>query len=57
MELLQAVSKSLIEYVNEIKDDINGDMILQFLINVLPDKENGTKIRAGQFVSQTESKD
>jgi len=54
VELLQAVSKSMVEYVNETKDDINGDMILQFLANILPDKENGTKVRVGATLTSSD---
>jgi hypothetical protein len=54
IELLQAVSKSLTEYVNDTKDDISGDMILQFLAQVLPDKENGTKVRVGATLTSAE---
>lgn len=57
VELLQAVSKSLSEYVNETKDDISGDMILQFLAKVLPDPEDqsGTKVRVGATLSSTDA--
>ncbi len=37
VELLKAVSKSLSEYINDTKDDISGDMVLQLLAKVLPD--------------------
>jgi len=36
IELLQSVSLSLKDYINETKDDIGGDEILQFLAKVLP---------------------
>ncbi len=54
VELLQAVSKSLADYINDTKDDINGDMILQFLAKVLPDDSNtsGTKVRLGATLQQ-----
>ncbi|MCW3999011.1 MAG: hypothetical protein NWE93_02080 [Candidatus Bathyarchaeota archaeon] len=57
VELLQAVSKSVSEYVNETKDDISGEMILQFLSKVLPDAEDksGTKVRVGATLSSTEA--
>jgi hypothetical protein len=57
IELLQAVSKSLAEYVNDTKDDISGDMVLQFLAKVLPDASNssGTKVRVNATLQQTEA--
>jgi hypothetical protein len=52
IELLQAVSKSLTDYINDTKDDISGELLLQYLIKVLPDKENGgTKVKAGATLS------
>jgi hypothetical protein len=56
IELLQAVSKSLADYINDTKDDISGDMILQFLAKVLPDASNssGTKVRVGATLQQTD---
>jgi hypothetical protein len=37
IELLQAVSKTLTTYLNDTKDDITGEDILQFLVDVFPD--------------------
>jgi hypothetical protein len=56
IELLQAVSKSLADYVNDTKDDISGEMILQFLAKVLPDKQDssGTKVRIGATLASTD---
>ena len=56
MELLQAVSKSLTEYVNDTKDDISGEMILQFLAKVLPDPgdTSKTKVRVGATLVSTD---
>ncbi len=56
MELLQAVSKSLADYINDTKDDISGEMILQFLAKVLPDPEDssGTKVRVGATLTAPE---
>jgi hypothetical protein len=53
VELLQAVSKSLADYINEAKDDISGEMVLQFLAKVLPDPgdTNKTKVRVGATLS------
>jgi hypothetical protein len=39
VELLQAVSKSLSEYINNTKDDIGGEEIVQFLATVLPPED------------------
>jgi hypothetical protein len=36
VELLQAVGKTLTEYVNDTQDDIDGAQIMQFLARVLP---------------------
>jgi hypothetical protein len=47
-ELLQAVSKSLTEYIDDTKDDINGEMILQFLTKVLPDP---SKVKVGSTLT------
>jgi hypothetical protein len=57
VELLQAVAKSLSDYVNDTKDDISGEMILQFLAKVLPDPEDpsGTKVRVGATLSSTDA--
>lgn len=49
--LLQAVSKSLKDYINETKDDIGGEQILQFLAATLPpenpDSGKPTKVAIG----------
>ncbi len=42
VELLRAVSQSLTEYINNTKDDIDGEQILQFLARVLPPDDPGT---------------
>ncbi len=55
VELLQAVSKSLSDYVNETKDDISGEMILQYLAKILPDKDYGTKVRLGANLTADEA--
>ena len=54
VELIQAVSKSLTEYINDTKDDISGDMILQYLARILPDSEKGTKVHVGATLTSTE---
>jgi hypothetical protein len=57
VELLQAVSKSLSDYINDTKDDISGEMILQFLANVLPDDtdKSGTKVRVGATLDTSDA--
>ena len=52
VELLQAVAQSLKDYINNTKDDIGGEEILQFLAKVLPPENPGTsqdttKVKAG----------
>lgn len=49
VELLQAVSKSLSEYINNTKDDIGGEEILQFLAaTVPPDNPSGNSTTASK---------
>ncbi len=36
IELLKETSKSLTEFINDTKDDISGEMILEFLARVMP---------------------
>jgi len=57
VDLLQAVSKSLSDYINDTKDDISGEMILQLLARVLPDpsSETKTKVRIGATLSSTDA--
>ncbi len=46
IQLLNQVAKSLTTFINDTKDDISGDQLLQFLAKVLPDpkSDNGTVI-------------
>lgn len=57
VELLQAVSKSLSDYINDTKDDISGEMVLQLLARVLPDpsSETKTKVRIGATLSSADA--
>lgn len=59
IELLQSVSLSLKAYINETKDDIGGDEILQFLAKVLPpaDPASGqpTKVVQGATISDEDA--
>lgn len=59
VELLKSVSQSLQEFINNTKDDIGGDQILQFLAQVLPAEgsstANGaTKVRIGATLTADE---
>lgn len=45
IQLLQSVSKDLTQYVNDTKDDIGGDQVLQFLAAVLPKDTDGTPMQ------------
>jgi hypothetical protein len=53
VELLQKVSKSLTEFINDTKDDIGGDEIMQFLSVLAPpadaqgDSEEPSKVKPG----------
>ncbi len=57
VDLMQAVSKSLVTYINDTKDDISGEMILQFLARLLPDTSDtsGTKIRVGATLTTADA--
>ncbi len=56
IDLLQAVSKSLNQYITDTKDDIGGELLLQFLVKVLPDKDNGgTKVKVGATLTSDEA--
>ena len=36
IELVQQISKSLTQFINDTRDDINGEQLLQFLAGALP---------------------
>lgn len=57
VELLKDVSKSLTDYINDTKDDISGEMILQFLARILPDPthSSGTKVRVGATLTAADA--
>ncbi|BCO08883.1 hypothetical protein GF1_12590 [Desulfolithobacter dissulfuricans] len=60
VELLRAVSASLKDYINNTKDDIGGDQILQFLAQVLPPEtanadKDGTKVKPGSSLTDDEA--
>lgn len=44
MELMSNVSKDLTTFINDTKDDISGEMVLDFLIKIMPEG-SGTRIR------------
>ena len=57
VELLTLVSKSLTQFINDTKDDIGGELILQFLARVLPDASSdvGTKVKSGGALTDEEA--
>ncbi len=59
MELLKNVNKNLKEFINDTRDDISGDMILQFLAAVLPpedpESEDATKVKEGATLTGDEA--
>ncbi len=61
ISLITAVGEGLTKYINNTKDDIGGDEILQFLAKVVPptdeDEENdGTKVTDGSTITEDEGK-
>ena len=54
---MSAVAKELSEYINDTKDDMGGEMILQLLAKVLPDPKDpsGTKVKVGGTLDETEA--
>lgn len=58
IELVKEISKSLTEFINSAKDDISGEMVLQFLTKVLPNTENtGTALQEGGTVPENKLTD
>ncbi|MFW8600446.1 hypothetical protein ACOHYD_03070 [Desulfobacterota bacterium M19] len=60
VELLKAVSESLKDYINNTKDDIEGEQILQFLARTLPPDNAGTtndatKVKVGGTLSSDDA--
>lgn len=57
VELVKQMSKSLTEFINDTKDDISGEMILQVLARVVPDPTSteGTKVKVGGTLSAPEA--
>jgi hypothetical protein len=60
VELLKAVSQSLSDYINNTKDDIGGEQILQFLAQVLPPDNPATadvptKVVAGTTLAEADA--
>jgi hypothetical protein len=58
-ELLQSVSKTLAEYLDDTQDDIDGAQILQFLARVLPpadtDGSDASKVSLGGTLTNAEA--
>ena len=60
ISLISAVGEGLTEYINNTKDDIGGDEILQFLAKVVPpadddEENNGTKLIDGGTLNEEET--
>lgn len=57
VDLLTQVSKPLTQFINDTKDDIGGELILQFLARVLPDASSdvGTKAKSGGALTDEEA--
>ncbi len=55
MELVKQMSKSLSDFINDTKDDIGGELLLQFAARCLPDPGNvsGTIIRKDNAAALT----
>ena len=53
IELIQSVSKTLTEFINETSDDISGEELLQFLGMVVPEAEK--KVKVGQSLSSDDA--
>lgn len=55
VDLIQLVSQSLSEYINNTRDDITGEEVLAFLEKILPayqdDTENTTHVHAGSVLT------
>lgn len=54
-ELVTTIQKGLTAYINETKDDIGGEMILQFLANIISDPAKLTSTNADNKISDTEA--
>ena len=59
ISLITAVGEGLTKYINDTKDDIGGDEILQFLAKVVPpadedEENNGTKVIVDGTISEGE---
>jgi len=57
IDLVTQVSKTLTQFINDTKDDISGEMILQFLAKVAPDPADpaGTKVKEGGDLTTEEA--
>jgi len=58
IELVQSVAKSLKDFINDTKDDISGEELLQFLAAALPpstqDPENPRELKVGVELTQAD---
>lgn len=60
IELLQQTGKSLTTFINDTKDDIGGELLLQFLAQALPPRddkkeEDGTHVKEGNSLTNEEA--
>ena len=44
IDLVTTLAKDLTTFINDTKDDISGEMVLEFLVKIMPEG-NGTSIR------------
>jgi len=57
LDLVTELSKTLSQFINDTKDDIGGELLLQFLARALPDPADasGTKARVGGTLTDPEA--
>lgn len=59
IELLQQTGKSLTQFINDTKDDIGGELLLQFLAQVLPprntESEDASHVKEGNSLTTEEA--
>lgn len=57
IELVKQVSKTLSQFINDTKDDISGEMILQVLARIAPDPNDnaGTKVKINGTLTTEEA--
>lgn len=57
LDLVTQLSKTLSQFINDTKDDIGGELLLQFLARAVPDPADaaGTKVRPGGSLTAPEA--